>query len=727
MTSTSASNFRWLAPTVALGGLGLLVAAVVAVLADPDLQLSAFALELLLLAVAAAGVRYLATPLSGHVHVSFVCAVALTAILLGGWSAAVLAVSLGLLVGELGLQRLSITVALRSTAKIAFVTGLVGIGYSAMGGTTAVGVIEAQNAVPLGIAIVALPTIAHMTTLLESIVSGTSTNNNMRISAKWDAVAAAIGSGLALGWISMLTADLAIGPTISLAAVLTAAVVLAAWIVRAAVKTDEWHAVHRLAAAVCEAPTVEGAFDQVVKASRDLVAWESMQLALLDAALFEGEIVADTAGRKGSRFDASHGAFAAAIRKGRPVVISAATGESFTSAEGDSLDSEILIPLIRCGVPVGLWTVTHSNPTIYTEDDAERLALVAPQLAHVLVLGQTVVPVIRSAGEVAKHGERIRLGSTAIKDAVEVVAAKGTSAEADARRATEQADVAVQSVQQLLDGLTETIRAGNETLQASDHVSRTVSEAHEASRHAASHVEILDATIEVGVTEVDRLREAARGIEEFTETIASIANQTNLVALNATIEAARTGVHGKGFAVVAEEVRKLAEQSAVAAVNMGRSAQDTNRAIERAAKVLEDLRVNLNELSNISKQWTGDLARIMSTADAARQAGGRMAYLPQDSLDIAEQLGEVLKNARDATENSVKQLAEMTETVTTQLGVAATLAQDGNAITEVVAQLTAATDGLVKPEAASSRFNTEQDPGDGKPKEPDVADEALDY
>ena len=69
----------------------------------------------------------------------------------------------------------------------------------------------------------------------------------------------------------------------------------------------------------------------------------------------------------------------------------------------------------------------------------------------------------------------------------------------------------------------------------------------------------------------------------------------------------------------------------------------------------------------------------------------------------------------------------MTETVTAQLGVAATLAQDGNAITEVVAQLTAATDGLVKPEAASSRFDIEPDPSDGKPKEPDVADEALDY
>ncbi len=47
--------------------------------------------------------------------------------------------------------------------------------------------------------------------------------------------------------------------------------------------------------------------------------------------------------------------------------------------------------------------------------------------------------------------------------------------------------------------------------------------------------------------------------------------------------------------------------------------------------------------------------------------------------------------------------------------------------TEVVAQLTATTDGLVKPEVASSRFDIEPDPSDGKPKEPDVADEALDY
>ncbi len=89
---------------------------------------------------------------------------------------------------------------------------------------------------------------------------------------------------------------------------------------------------------------------------------------------------------------------------------------------------------------------------------------------------------------------------------------------------------------------------------------------------------------EVFAQEFNTLVENLEYISRISDSIASVAKQTNLVALNASIEAARAGEAGRGFAVVADEIRKMAVQT----MNLAKEIKDFNAKVMGQLDTLRD-------------------------------------------------------------------------------------------------------------------------------------------
>ena len=87
---------------------------------------------------------------------------------------------------------------------------------------------------------------------------------------------------------------------------------------------------------------------------------------------------------------------------------------------------------------------------------------------------------------------------------------------------------------------------------------------------------------------LDEIRRQSERIGAVVETITRIANRTNLLSLNAAIEAEKAGKHAAGFSVVALEVRRLADQTAVAALDIEESIGAMRESVQNGVAAVEE-------------------------------------------------------------------------------------------------------------------------------------------
>lgn len=266
-----------------------------------------------------------------------------------------------------------------------------------------------------------------------------------------------------------------------------------------------------------------------------------------------------------------------------------------------------------------------------------------------------------SARDVAQVSEEIGSRSTDITQAVNEISETMTQQTANVQECVAKTDILSEEMQ--------------EVASVVERVEKLVDETETMIGHGMEIVRLLgeranqttEITAKVGEN-IESLRKESEIINSFVGTITEISEQTNLLSLNASIEAARAGDAGRGFAVVAEEIRKLADDSAVAAgeirnnvdhisartIDSVDSAKEAQEMVASQTEAVEQVVDVFGQMQERMKKLVEGLEAIVTSAERAdEERVYTVTAIRQISVSIEE-----TTNSAMAVRDSVDSLRE---------------------------------------------------------------------
>ena len=257
--------------------------------------------------------------------------------------------------------------------------------------------------------------------------------------------------------------------------------------------------------------------------------------------------------------------------------------------------------------------------------------------ALIIRIQQSGVQITTSTTQIAASGKELEATVTEQLASTNEVAATAQEIDATSTNLVRR----MEKVTQLTKMTAEDARESRDELQ---EMEMTMKELTEATNSITSKLGIMN--------------KKASNINNVVVTITKVADQTSILSLNAAIEAEKAGEYGAGFAVVAREIRRLANQTAVATLEIEQIVKDMQSAVSVGVMEMDKFNNSVNnsvtQVNRISDQIGKVINQVQSLPSEFEQVNEGME---EQSLG-ATQISEAMAQLTGASEQTVDALRE---------------------------------------------------------------------
>lgn len=177
---------------------------------------------------------------------------------------------------------------------------------------------------------------------------------------------------------------------------------------------------------------------------------------------------------------------------------------------------------------------------------------------------------------------------------------------------------------------------------------------------------LVEATATIS-SKLGQIDSKANNINAVVTTIAKVADQTNLLSLNAAIEAEKAGEYGAGFSVVAREIRRLADQTAIATLDIENIVKEMLSSVSTGVmemdKFSQTVEKNASNISEISQQMTQIIQQVQSLVPRFERVRAGM----QAQADGAQQIRTAMEQLNDGSQQTAESVRDTHQAIS-QLG-----------------------------------------------------------